>query len=131
MTLKVEQQSLDQFYNKLNLIPSIEGQLMYWIRGHLDPNLPEPIKNPMLRCNGIELYVRIRERNIKEETYMSLDIANIRLPEVMRGKLWFTNFLLIAQKINPWPITFIENVRNKRLKKILFSGRVDVRTIES
>lgn len=111
--------TLDQFYHNFRLIPSIEGQLMYWIGGHLDPDLSNPLPNTDLKYNGMSVYVRKRTRYIKGEFLMVLDIANIRIPEEMRGKLWFTNFLLIVQKINPWPITFIENVRNKRLAKSL------------
>lgn len=119
MPQKLEEKDLDQFYKNFNLIPSIEGQLMYWIRGHLDPNLSNPVPNTYLEWNRMEVYVRKRTRDIQGETLMVLDIANIGIPKEMRGKLWFTNFLLIVQKINPWPITFIENVENKRLAKSL------------
>ena len=63
MPLKLKNDFLDEFYQNLDLIPSIEGKLMHWIQGHLDSELPAPIQNTMLRYNGIELYVRKRKGN--------------------------------------------------------------------
>lgn len=70
--------------------------------------------NEWLYGEDMEVYVRRSRRLFNNDSYdMCLDIANIHVYE--KGQGIFTAFLEEAHYLNPWVVTFVENVLNPRL----------------
>lgn len=68
------------------------------------------LNNEWLYGSDLSVYVRKSNRYIERKRCVALDVANINVPPKQRGKGIFTSFLLSAELINPFEITFIENV---------------------
>jgi hypothetical protein len=60
----------------------------------------------------MKVYVRRGRHLLEGKLRSTLDIATIDVVE--QGKGTFTSFLDLAQKLNPWDATYIENVLEPR-----------------
>jgi len=47
----------------------------------------------------------------------SIDIANVEVKRHLRGAFLFTEFLKLAHNLNPYEITYIENVSEQRFQE--------------
>ncbi len=75
------------------------------------------LTNRWLETKKIKVYVRRSQRLINGSQFTCFDIANINVKESQRGKGIFTEFLNKAHEMNPWEVTYIENVNDERFRK--------------
>ncbi len=74
--------------------------------------------NRWLETRKIKVYVRKSKRILNEiGSFICFDIANINIKESQRGKGIFTEFLNKSHEMNPWQVTYIENVLEERFQK--------------
>lgn len=68
----------------------------------------------------ISVYVRLGHRVFSQGVIEdSLDIATVDVVESEQRKGHFTRFLDLAERLNPWPILYIENVHNSVLLPVI------------
>lgn len=61
----------------------------------------------------ISVYLRFGHHSFDGETLTdSLDIANVDVAERHQKQGHFTRFLALAERLNPWPVLYLENVHN-------------------
>ena len=73
--------------------------------------------NEWLNGDDMSVYVRRSVPRILNdgEKYVTLDIASINVYQQSQGH--FTAFLAEAEKLNPWPAIYVENVLQPRFEK--------------
>ena len=94
-------------------LPSVETQLIAWIDAIERGDTGRCIT---LKRGGFRLYIRCTSHRIDGEDVMMLDIANITIPEKLRGRGWFSAFRRLAERVHPWQATYYESVLNPRLR---------------
>ena len=65
----------------------------------------------------MKVYVRKSRRYINDKLIICLDLASIEVIENKRGQGIFTAFLGYAHALNPWDVTYIENVLAPRFAR--------------
>lgn len=105
------------YYNKRldarELLPTVEDQLIDWIDCVQQPGWS--VLNDWLRAGGYSVYVRSGRRNIDGNFRTTLEIASVHIDEDLRGRGWFSRFLVFAEEHSPWEILWVECVENPRL----------------
>lgn len=70
----------------------------------------------------IKVYVRKAHRLINKQMLVSLDLATIEVAPSFQNQGLCSNFIKSAHAVNPFDITFIENVLDENLRRHLIKN---------
>jgi hypothetical protein len=85
----------------------------------LEEFLASNLRSVWVREPGIAVYVRKGLHVILDEGAYTLDVANVEVDEALRHKGVFKAWLAKAERLNPYPFVYVENVHNPILHDFL------------
>ena len=97
----------------------MEGEKMTIEIDNLQKFLKGNLRNIWINTAKLNVYVRKGYHYINGELLKTLDIANISVNESYKRKGLGMKFIKDAYKINPFKVTYIENVLNSNFSKKL------------
>ncbi|MDR6696267.1 hypothetical protein J2X70_003774 [Stenotrophomonas sp. 1337] len=103
---------------QLNRIPSVELQLLTWLRLLEGKAVPQRVD---LKRGGFKVHVHSAVHNLDGfgERVRVLNIASVVANPRYEGRGWFTGFLDLCDELNPWDATYVASVVNPRLPDFL------------
>ncbi|MEA9479272.1 hypothetical protein VC290_02425 [Xanthomonas campestris] len=103
---------------QLNRIPSVELQLLTWLRFVKVGGIPNRVD---LKRGGFRVQVHPAIHNLDGfgRRVHVLNIAQVVANPRYEGRGWFTGFLELCDELNPWDATYVGSVVNPRLPAFL------------
>lgn len=95
---------------------SIAATTVEQARGLCVEFLSQPVRNQYVHVNPIvTMYLRKGARAIQGEIVRTLELATIAVAAPYQGNGIGTGMIRLIHEINPYPVTYIENVFNPKL----------------
>lgn len=95
-------------FSELRRLPSIEAQVVEWIDLMVEKDrlaglkgLPA-VSSVTMRWRGAEVYCRwTKRREVDTQKVRAFEVANIQIPERLRGRGWFRTFIALLKAVSP------------------------------